>query len=87
MNPGGSRNGKIVVVQHRSIEDPDLGGRYTVKVYWSEKIRSSDGEWRHNLIRLVPDSTDPAFQPIELHDGEGEVLVIAELVSVLADPR
>jgi hypothetical protein len=36
-NPGGSRNGKIVLVQHCDIEDPDHGGTYTVKTYHSEK--------------------------------------------------
>jgi phage repressor protein C with HTH and peptisase S24 domain len=30
-NPGGSRNGKIVLVQHCEIEDPEYGGAYTVK--------------------------------------------------------
>jgi len=31
VNPQGTRNGKVVVAQHRSIEDPDTGGAYTVK--------------------------------------------------------
>jgi hypothetical protein len=37
-NPGGSRNGKIVLVQHRNIEDPDYVCTDTVKTYHSEKI-------------------------------------------------
>ncbi len=37
-NPTGSREGKIVVAQHRSIHDPDLGGTYTIKLYSSKKV-------------------------------------------------
>ena len=33
----GSRNNKIVLVQHNSITDPDTGGKYTVKKYTSKK--------------------------------------------------
>src|SRR5699024_958636 len=41
-NPAGSRNGKIVLVQHHSITDPDNGGTYTVKTYYSEKTQKGD---------------------------------------------
>ena len=34
---GGSREGKIVLVEHRLRDDPETGGRYTVKRYRSEK--------------------------------------------------
>ena len=34
-NPGGSRQNKLVLVQHSSIADPDTGGSYTVKKYTS----------------------------------------------------
>jgi DUF2075 family protein len=85
LNPGGTRNGKVVVAQHRSIEDPDLGGQYTVKVYWSEKAPTDEGGWRHSRVRLLPDSTQPTFQPMEFTSEDAEVLVIAELVTVLAD--
>ena len=50
-NPGGSRNGKIVLVQHRDIEDPDHGGTYTVKTYHSEKIEE-DGVLVNQCIVL-----------------------------------
>lgn len=42
-NPEGTREGKVVVVQHRSIADPETGGRYTVKLYSSEKVADEDG--------------------------------------------
>ncbi len=77
----GSRQGRIVLVQHRSIQDPEAGGSYTVKRYESEK--QADGEsWRHTLIKLLPEN--PEFEPIVLKGiREGDVSVIAELVEVL----
>lgn len=84
-NPGGTRQGKVVLAQHRDIDDPELGGRYTVKVYESEKVATDDGGWRHAVIRLKPDSDDPAFEPIVLEDlEEGELSIVAELVEVLS---
>ena len=41
-NPVGTRQGKIVLVQHQSIRDLDTGGRYTVKTYQSEKVVDAD---------------------------------------------
>lgn len=85
-NPAGSRQGKVVVVQHRSIEDPETGGRYTVKIYASEKVPLEDGGWRHERITLRPDSDRSGFEPIEIdvHEGEDSFVVIAELLTVLA---
>ena len=34
--PSGTRQGRVVIVQHRDIHDPETGGQYTVKVYESE---------------------------------------------------
>jgi len=83
-NPGGTRQGKVVLAEHRDIADPELGGRYTVKVYESEKIATGDGEWRHGVVRLKPDSSDPSFPPIVFSGlEEGELRVVAELVEVL----
>ncbi len=85
-NPAGSRQGKVVVVQHRSIEDPETGGRYTVKIYASEKVPAEYGGWRHERITLHPDSDRPGFEPIEIdvHEGEGSFVVVAEMLTVLA---
>ncbi|MBN9205723.1 DNA/RNA helicase domain-containing protein [Methylibium petroleiphilum] len=85
-NPAGTRQGKIVVVQHRSIADPETGGRYTVKIYESEKVPTEDGSWRHERITLRPDSDRPGFEPIEISVREGEegFLVVAEMLMVLA---
>jgi len=84
-NPGGTRQGKVVFAEHRDIDDPELGGRYTVKVYDSEKLATADGGWRHSVVRLRPDSYDPSFEAIVLEDlEEGELRIVAELVEVLA---
>lgn len=84
LKPAGSRQGKIVLVQHRSIDDPDTGGHYTVKIYQSEKVISEDGGWRHSRITLKPSSTDPSYKPIVLEVESGdEVSVIAEMIAVL----
>lgn len=71
---GPPRGGRVLLVQHRDVADPDHGGSYTVKRY------EHDG----GRVRLLPDSSDPSYRPIEL-DGatDDEVSVIAELVEVL----
>jgi len=82
-NPAGSRQGRVVVVEHRQISDADTGSRVTVKVYQSEKAPSDVGEWRHSRIVLNPDSTDLHYLPIVLEPEEADNLkVIAELVAV-----
>ncbi|MBU1432373.1 DEAD/DEAH box helicase [Myxococcota bacterium] len=84
LNPVGSRQGRVVLVQHREIEDPEHGGSYTVKVYHSRKSPALGGGWRHSRIELKPDSTEPSFEPLVFEDsGEGRLRVIAELVQVL----
>ena len=83
--PSGTRQGKVVLVQHHDIHDVESGGQYTVKVYESEKRKEFDGSWRHERIILKPDSTIPDFKPIELSEDQSESLkVIAELVAVLS---
>ena len=77
----GSRQGKVVLVEHRDIHDPETGGSYTVKRYRSRKATDAEG-WRHVEIRLEPEN--PEFPPILLRDAdEGEVRVVAELVELL----
>jgi len=84
LNPVGSRQGKVVLVQHREIQDTDTGGHFSVKVYESEKRKEADGTWQHTKIILRPDSTDSGYQPITFTLDQAERLqVIAELVAVL----
>ncbi len=78
----GSRNGKVVIVRSRDIQDPDTGGQYTVKVYRSEKTETEDS-WSHRRIRLEPDSNDPAFQTLVLEpDSSTDLQVIGEFVAI-----
>jgi uncharacterized protein len=82
-DPGGSRNGKIVIVQHRRIQDPDLGG-LTIKRYESVRAEHDDGSWRHTKVVLRPDSTTEGFREIVLGpDESAELTVLGELVAVL----
>jgi DUF2075 family protein/SOS-response transcriptional repressor LexA len=66
-DPGGSREGKIVLVQSSEIQDAAFGSGYTVKEYHSIKTTTEDG-WRHEAITLRPLSDDPEYLPIELAD-------------------
>ena len=79
--PKGTRQGKIVLVQHRDISDPDTGGSFTVKRYRSEKV-TSDETWSHSAIYLEP--TNSEYSTIVLTPAtEGDILLIAEFVVVL----
>jgi phage repressor protein C with HTH and peptisase S24 domain len=75
-NPvAGARQGRVLLVEHRDIADPDTGGSYTVKMY---------GSWRHTEIRLRPDTDTPGYEPIVLSDRTDDLRVVAELIAVLA---
>ncbi|MGK0445113.1 MAG: DUF2075 family protein/predicted GIY-YIG superfamily endonuclease [Bermanella sp.] len=80
--PGGSRNGKIVLVQHRDIEDPDHGGTYTVKTYHSEKIEE-DGVLVNQRIVLKPETNADGYSPIEIESGGEKLVVVGEFLVVL----
>lgn len=66
---GGSRNGKIVLVELTSMQDADFGSRYTVKKYESVKNISVD-EWSHESIILKPLSTYAEYSNIVLTEDE-----------------
>ncbi|MFH1251341.1 MAG: S24 family peptidase, partial [bacterium] len=79
---GGTRQGKVVLVQSRQIHDSETGGSYTVKRYISEKKHSKDGSWKHEKIVLEPLNKD--YEPITLAtEEEGSFKVVAEFVRVL----
>lgn len=84
LNPQGSREGKAVLVQHREIQDTDLGGHLTLKRYHSEKAQSPDGTWQHTRITLSPETTTAGYEPIVIEaSGDEEVRVIAEWLGVV----
>jgi len=82
-NPGGSRHNKVVIVQHRDIQDQDTGASFTVKLYSSEKTTDGD-TWSHSRIVLRPDSNMDGYETLVFDDEtSGELRVIGELVAVL----
>ena len=80
--PGGSRNGKIVLVQHRDIEDPDHGGTYTVKTYHSEKIQEGDTLVNQRIV-LKPETNADDYSPIVIKNDGEELVVVGEFLVVL----
>jgi SOS-response transcriptional repressor LexA len=79
--PEGWREGRIVLVQFNSMDDPESGRRFTVKKYHSAKTVTEDG-WRHERIELLP--LNPEFEPITVAPHEGaEMVVVGEWVASL----
>jgi SOS-response transcriptional repressor LexA len=79
---GGSRNGKVVLVESRKISDPETQRSFTVKRYHSEKQHFPDGTWIHKKITLSPDNND--FKDIILENvREDEFHVAGEFVKVI----
>ncbi len=66
---GGSRNGKIVLVESTYINDSEFGSGYTVKEYHSTKSISEE-EWSHESITLKPLSNRDEYKEIVLGDDE-----------------
>lgn len=80
---GGSRNGKIVLVQSTEIQDTEMGSGYTVKEYYSKKIINDSG-WEHQAIILKPLSSYEHYQEIVLDaDGMDSFQVIGLFERVL----
>lgn len=81
-NVEGTRNNKIVLVQHNNISDPDTGGSYTVKKYTSRKKYNKDDTWEHEEIILQP--LNKSYNPIIISNPEeGEFIVVAEFIKIL----
>ena len=80
---GGTREGKIVLVEHYNIQDSNFGAGYTVKTYHSKK-NITDESWSHKSIVLKPASFDSRFKEIVLEGEEITSLkVIGEFVTTL----
>ena len=77
-----TRQGKVVVVQHRAIEDPDHGGSFTIKLYRSEKVEEY-GEFVNQRIVLKPQTNAFDYKDIVLEDELEDLKVIGEFLSVL----
>ena len=80
---GGSRNGKIVLVESTNIHDSEFGSGYTVKEYHSIKNVSKD-EWSHESIILKPLSDRKEYSEIELaYDEMNDFKVVGIFERVL----
>lgn len=85
-NPAGSRQGKIVLVQHHNYYDSDYSGAYSIKEYSSSKKYDEFGNWQHEKIELLPLNKD--FNPIVIDAEESDDFrVIGELVGVVDNMR
>lgn len=81
-NPAGSRQGKIVLVQHRNYYDSDYTGAYSIKEYSSAKNYDEFGNWQHEKIELLPLNKD--YNPIVINAGEAEDFrIIGEFVGIV----
>ncbi len=80
---GGSRNGKIVLVENFDFQDQDFNSAFTIKTYSSEKIITENG-WQHTSIVLRPNSFDSSYQNIIItEDNSSNMRIIGEFVSIL----
>jgi DUF2075 family protein/SOS-response transcriptional repressor LexA len=78
----GTRQNKIVLVQHHEAADPDYGGSYTIKKYNSRKVFHANGDWEHEEIRLKP--LNPDYPTIVLPNKRGqEFTVVAEFLETI----
>lgn len=80
---GGSRNGKIVLVENIDFQDTDFNSAFTIKTYSSLKITTEEG-WKHTSIVLKPNSFDPSYKDIVVNEENGSGMrVVGEFVSVI----
>jgi phage repressor protein C with HTH and peptisase S24 domain len=80
---GGSRSGKILLIENRDIHDIDFNSAFTVKTYSSQKVIAEEG-WQHTSIVLKPNSYDSKYNDIIIDEDNAEGMnVIGEFVSVI----
>lgn len=82
-NVVGSRNNKVVLVQHNNYIDSENQGSYSIKKYTSEKSFDKEtGEWQHERIILKP--LNNFYKPIIIEEDDG-FLIVAEFVSIIKE--
>jgi SOS-response transcriptional repressor LexA len=81
-NVVGVREGRLLLVELTEADDPEGGGRYTLKRWHSEKksVEAHEGGWRHEHILLQ--SLNPRYAPIAV-EGSEDVRVVSEYVATL----
>jgi SOS-response transcriptional repressor LexA len=82
---GGTRDGRVVLVQSEDLGDSETNASFTVKRFWSRKQHDEDGRVIRSEIRLVPENPD--FKTIVLEPShEADVQVLAVFLEVLHRP-
>ena len=80
--PAGSRQGKIVLVEHHNSYDADYAGSYSIKTYTSKKQFDEDGNWSHEEIVLQPKNS--AYNPIIINEEDSDNFrIIGEYVGII----
>jgi phage repressor protein C with HTH and peptisase S24 domain len=80
---GGSRNGKIVLVENIDIQDQDFNSAFTIKTYSSEKLVTEEG-YEHKSIALKPNSFDSSYKDIIINEeNSASMRVVGEFVSII----
>lgn len=83
---GGSRSGKIFLIENHDIQDPDFNSAFTVKTYASQKIVTEE-DWHHQEILLRPNSFDSSYIDIVINEENANGMnVIGEFICVLSNP-
>ena len=81
-NPGGTRQDKIVLVQHVNYYDAEYSGAYSIKKYSSKKLYDMSGNWSHESIELIPLNKD--YNAIIIDESEAESFkVVGEFIGVV----
>ncbi len=82
--PAGSKEGRILLVQHHSIDDPETGGKYTIKKYTRSIEMDKSGE---EIKKIILEPLNREYVPIVLKPGdsdvEDQVKAIGEFVGVI----
>lgn len=82
--PRGPWEGKVLLLEHPEIEDPELGGASTLRRYESRSRAYDDGSWQSPQLFLhaAPQGSEPAPRVLEDIE-ESSLWVIAELLEIL----
>lgn len=84
-NKGGSRNGKILLIEYRDLQDPDFKSAFTIKTYLSEKSITEE-TWGHETITLRSNSYDSSYEDMKFTKENAEGLrVVGEFVEILKE--
>ena len=80
---GGSRSGKILLIENYDKQDPDFNSAFTVKTYASQKNVSEEGR-EHLEVLLKPNSYDLSYEDLVItSDNAAEMNIVGEFIKVL----